>query len=287
MTRTRADRCPGVLRPWHADDGDLLRVRLPGGRLSAPQLGALADISEQHADGRLWMTSRANVQLRGIDSDIAPTVAAMLERGGLLPSRSHDLVRNILCSPLTGRSGGLADLTECLGALDRALCADAGLAALPGKFLFALDDGRGDLAATSADVAARMVSARSAEVVVGGFTAAREPLDGLPAAMLRWARTFLAVRGVGGEAAWHVRELDDPRGILGLGPPTPPRPAPQRGKDLVRQHDERWAQRLHIGQEGMPAERARAVASFGHPLIITIDRDMWVVDLPEPIQEER
>ena len=49
--RHHADRCPGVLRPWIADDGALVRLRLVGGALSAQALPDLAVIAGDHADG--------------------------------------------------------------------------------------------------------------------------------------------------------------------------------------------------------------------------------------------
>ena len=67
--RTRADMCPGALRPWQADDGLLVRIRLIGGRLPAPALKSLSEVSQDHADGRIYVTRRANLQLRGISGE--------------------------------------------------------------------------------------------------------------------------------------------------------------------------------------------------------------------------
>src|SRR5262249_31900538 len=78
-----------------------------------------------------------------------------LTRVGLLPSLSHDRVRNVLASPLAGLDGG-PDLTGIVRALDAALCARPRLAELSGRFLFAVDDGRGDVAGLGADVVARV-----------------------------------------------------------------------------------------------------------------------------------
>ena len=65
-TRHHADRCPGVLRPWIADDGALVRIRLVGGAISSQALSDLAVIAGDYADGHLYLTKRANIQLRGI-----------------------------------------------------------------------------------------------------------------------------------------------------------------------------------------------------------------------------
>src|SRR4051812_41689149 len=147
--RVRADACPGVFAPHDAADGPLARVRLPGGAVSAPQLRALADCAEACGDGDLHLTSRGNVQLRGVTR---PGLATRLTDAGLLPSPSHERVRNILASPLSGVRGGLADVRGLAASLDAVLCATPELAELPGRFLFAFDDGRGDVAAEGADV---------------------------------------------------------------------------------------------------------------------------------------
>ena len=44
MARSRPDRCPGIVHPWPADDGGLVRIRVPGGRVPLPALRALAAV---------------------------------------------------------------------------------------------------------------------------------------------------------------------------------------------------------------------------------------------------
>src|SRR5688500_16183994 len=113
--RHHADRCPGVLRPWIADDGALVRIRLVGGAISAQALSDLAVIAGDHADGHLYLTKRANIQLRGIkhvDGSVPEEFVEAVRAAGLLPSPSHELVRNIMVSPLRGRIGGHADLRQ-------------------------------------------------------------------------------------------------------------------------------------------------------------------------------
>ena len=60
-----------MLALHEAADGWLARVRVPGGRLPASALLALAAIAEELGNGLVDLTARANLQLRGLDG--APT----------------------------------------------------------------------------------------------------------------------------------------------------------------------------------------------------------------------
>ena len=227
-SRTRRDLCPGVLRPWPADDGALVRVRLVGGEISRSALRKLGRVAETHGDGNLHLTSRANLQLRGFpsaDGRLAPAALAALESTGLVPHPTHDLVRNVMVSPLTGLHGGRADLRPTARAFDDLLCSDQRLAELPGKFLVVLDDGRGDLVDHPLDLGAVAVDDQRAQLRAGqrrwGDVV---PIDEVPHRLIELAHAFLDTRGEGPSAAWHVDELDEP-GLdkLGLGGVRDPR----------------------------------------------------------------
>lgn len=152
-SRRRDDACPGALRLHTADDGSLARIRLPGGLLGAAQARALADAAQRLGDGELHLTSRGNVQLRGLDGDCGSELAGLLRACGLLPSERHERVRNIVAGPLAGLDGPRgAHVPGWTRELDALLCGSARAAALSGRFLFALDDGRGDVASLAADV---------------------------------------------------------------------------------------------------------------------------------------
>ncbi len=202
-----ADRCPGLLRPHHADDGALVRLRVPGGALTAEMFAALRSVSDEFGDGRIHLTSRANVQLRalptGPDGQLPGRIVDVLRTAGLLPSPRHERVRNIVCSPLSGIAGGRADVRGLAGALDRTLCADPGLAALPGRFLFGIDDGRGDVAGMGCDVLALAETPGRARIVAGDLAGPAVPLHAVPGALIALARGFAGAA----DGRWRVREL--------------------------------------------------------------------------------
>ncbi|MFI8304741.1 precorrin-3B synthase [Streptomyces sp. NPDC085927] len=210
VSRDRGDACPGSLRLHTADDGALARVRVPGGVLTLPQAEALADAADRLGDGELHLTSRGNVQVRGLRDDCGALLAGLLDAAGLLPSRGHERARNIVASPLSGLDGrGVRDVRPWLSALDASLCASEAAPALSGRFLFALDDGRGDVAGLGADVTVRAAGDGGALLAVGSADGAlRVSGDEAPRAALLAAETFLEVLRETGARVWRVDELN-------------------------------------------------------------------------------
>jgi hypothetical protein len=174
----------------------------------------LVGVAEEYGDAQVHLTGRANLQLRGMPLDggrLPAEVVAAVEATGLLPSRTHELVRNIMASPQSGLTGGRAKLGPVVEELDRLLCRDQRLAELPGRFLFVLDDGRGDLTDRSLDLGAVAISPAAAQLRVGSDGwGAIVPLTRVPTALVDLAHRFLDVRGEGATAAWHVDELGRP-----------------------------------------------------------------------------
>ncbi|WP_329056298.1 nitrite/sulfite reductase [Amycolatopsis sp. NBC_01488] len=272
--RVRADACPGVFAPHDAADGPLARVRLPGGAVSAAQLRALADCAEACGDGDLHLTSRGNVQLRGVTR---PGLAARLTDAGLLPSPSHERVRNVLASPSSGLRGGLADVRGLAAALDAVLCATPELASLPGRFLFAFDDGRGDVAGEGPDVCWRATGPSEGTLLLAGGDTGRRVAraDAVPV-LADVALEFARVRG----SAWRVAELDDP---AWRGTPAPRTPA-DAPAGLLQRDDGGLAAGVvpRFGQ--LTAQQARALAEFG-AAVVTPWKSLVLPDVPADVFE--
>lgn len=279
-TRHRFDRCPGVLRAWVAEDGALLRIRLVGGVLRRDQLAGLAELSADHGDGAVHVTARANVQVRGVPLPVPDRLVERVSLLGLLPSPAHDRVRNIMMSPLTGRSGGRADLRPVAGMLDDALCGDPLLAALPARFLFCLDD-RDDLCDRTGDLAAVAVAPDRARLWAGGRAGEVVGLAEVPGRLVELARRFLAVRGSGPTACWHVSEL--PGGGADLGafrPADPPPQAPPPPYGSLVQDDGRHTRHLAV-PDGMltPALLDHLLACAADQVVVTPWRGVLLPDL--------
>ncbi|WP_307827634.1 precorrin-3B synthase [Planomonospora sp. ID82291] len=205
--RSRPDGCPGALQTHAAADGGLARIRVPGGRLASARLRALARAAAECGTGVIELTSRANVQVRGLGEESG--FAARMAEAGLLPSPSHERVRNILASPLSGCDGrGLLDAGPLVADLDRELCARPELAALPGRFLFAVDDGRGDVAGLGADAGILPLGPdRAAVLVAGTDSGLRVAVSEAVPALLAVAGAFLAELADAPATAWRIGEL--------------------------------------------------------------------------------
>ncbi|MEU3748595.1 MULTISPECIES: cobalamin biosynthesis protein CobG [Streptomyces] len=213
--RDRGDACPGALRLHAADDGRLARLRLPAGRLTAHQVETLAVAAETLGDGRISLTSRGNAELRGLAEECGAELAALLTAAGLLPSPTHERVRNIVASPAAGLDGlGGPEVQLWARELDALLCAEPWAAALSGRFLFVLDDGRADVAGLGGDVTlvapapGAPAGPGAARLYVGG-RAWRVAGADAPRAALAAAGAFLDAARAAGNGAWRVRELPE------------------------------------------------------------------------------
>ena len=203
----RADRCPGVLRPHEAADGAMVRIRVPGGQTTGAALRDLSRLAVTYGNGLLQLTSRASIQVRGLPEAVPEPFEDGVTEAGFLPSATHERVRNIVASPLTGLAGGRADLRPLLIRLDRALMAEPRLAELPGRFLFVLDDGRNDVAGLGGDLGYRAPDAVRGELLVGDRRRVRRArLVEVADALVGLALRFLDRR----TEEWHVRQLDEP-----------------------------------------------------------------------------
>ena len=268
---------------------------------------ALAEVSETLGDGFIELTGRGNVQLRGI-TDV-DAVAQLLTAAELVPSTSHEKVRNIEVSSATGRVGGLSNVWPLATALDAALRAEPSLSSLSGRFLFGIDDGRTDIALRRPDVCAVLRLDREAlvvEVLVDGITAGTvhgvrlAPGDDLGAVADTVIAPLLATAGdmveiSAGTKAWRIRDLDDSarnellarartRLTGSLADPLDiVTPEPQVG--WFGQHDGRVMLGGVVELARIPARLAQFLAAIDAPIVITPNREILVGDLTEGVAE--
>lgn len=140
--------CPGALRPMQSGDGLVLRIRPRNGRLSLGQAQAISGLATRHGNGLIDLTSRANLQLRGLDGDgHLAALAALAENDLLDPSSQAEARRNVILSPFAPLGGAAWQMAA---ALSDWLTGDA--PSLPGKFGFAVDDAIPTLGDAPADI---------------------------------------------------------------------------------------------------------------------------------------
>lgn len=288
MSRTTADSCPGVLRLHEAADGPLARIRVPGGRLTPVQVQALAEAAHRLGDGNIELTSRGNVQLRRVRD--AGALADLLGDAGLLPSRTHERVRNIIASPLSGRIGPHPDIRPLVTALDTGLLDSPRLAGLPGRVLFTLDDGRGDASALHPDIGIHALGDDHFALLLAGRdsgvrVSTTEAVDTLLAA----AHVFLEI----GTGQWRLQEIDGGTERLttrlGRSPGTERLEfAEPAGPPIgwLPQNDGLVALGAGVRLGSLPARTAEFLAAIERPILLTPWRSLVITDLDEGPAEQ-
>lgn len=228
-SRLPKDRCPGLLRPFIADDGAIIRLRKPGGRIATTTLVALAETVTSYGSPGLHLTSRGNIEARALPVPLPDRLVETVVELGLLPSVSHERVRNIFANPLN------PELISLVSALDEAICADPGLVELPGRFWFGFTDST-ELGLTEPlDIVYQRLTSDSGRLIVRSRALPVSP-DRAVSSMLKVARAFLSSRPT--SQIWNIRDLPDDSAVFaGMNPietsPSDPLMPGQLGDDLV------------------------------------------------------
>lgn len=189
--------CPGALRPMRSGDGLIVRVRLTGGDLSPERGAALAEAARRYGNGLIDLTSRANLQMRGVrDETLQPLLDRLAELGLLDASAAAEQVRNVIASPLAGLDPSAPiDVQPLIRALELRLIGNDRFHSLPAKFGFLLEGGGVlSLDGIEADIALRAEDDAHFRLEAGGETLGRVRVEEALEAALGVAERFLALR---------------------------------------------------------------------------------------------
>lgn len=215
--------CPGAHRPMMSGDGLVVRVRPFRAELTSAQTLALCDLSQSYGNGVIDLTSRANLQLRGVAEADHPALLTALDALGLIDAdpaiEGH---RNILVPARRDASG----LTDRL--YDQILATLPQLPDLPEKMGFAIDTGPDAcLGDGSADFRFEL-DASGALLLRADSAAKARPVTEASAtsALLDLAQWFTETGGhAAGRMARHLATHALPQDWTVAEPRTPPAPS--------------------------------------------------------------
>ncbi len=81
----------------------MIRIKLPYGKVSSNQLRRIAEVSDEYSRGRLHITTRQDIQIHYVDLDRTPELWAELERDNVtLREACGNTVRNVTASETAG-----------------------------------------------------------------------------------------------------------------------------------------------------------------------------------------
>ena len=162
-----------------AQDSFMLRIRLPGGEITAQQLHGLADMAAEWGGGYAHITTRANFQIREIHPRYTIKVLTRLQELGLTSrGAGADNIRNITSTPTSGfDSIELIDVQPFAKALHHYILNHRDLYGLPRKFNIAFDSG-GSISAAADTNDIGFFACRVTEKSLSTFNPALSPPNG-------------------------------------------------------------------------------------------------------------
>ena len=127
----------GAVEPHELEDEFfMMRIRIPGGRMTSDQLRAIAWVSERFGRDVADVTDRQNVQLHWIRIEDVPRIWEAIEAAGLTTCEAcGDTPRNFLGCPLAGvDKDEILDATPVLLDTHRRYIGDPAFSNLPRKY---------------------------------------------------------------------------------------------------------------------------------------------------------
>ncbi len=133
----------GLFYASSVEDAFMCRLRVAGGVLSAYQLSGIAELAQRHGHPMMQLTTRGNIQLRGINAGATLDVLRGLSELGIVTrGAGGDGVRNIRANPTAGFDRReLLDVSSLAREAQYRVLADRSLQALPRKFTLGFDGG--------------------------------------------------------------------------------------------------------------------------------------------------
>ncbi|MEM6271510.1 MAG: nitrite/sulfite reductase [Bacteroidota bacterium] len=81
----------------------MIRIKLPYGKLTTAQLRRIAEVSDRYSNGKLHFTTRQDIQIHYVRLEDSPELWAILEKDDVtLREACGNTVRNVTASPLAG-----------------------------------------------------------------------------------------------------------------------------------------------------------------------------------------
>ncbi|HKV42083.1 MAG TPA: nitrite/sulfite reductase [Blastocatellia bacterium] len=113
----------------------MVRIRIPGGRLTSTQLSAIADVADLYGRGLADITVRQNIQLHWVTPGSLSDVVSRLIAVGLYTTETcGDTVRNIVNCPVSGvDESELYDTTELIRQVNDFFVGNSEFSDLPRK----------------------------------------------------------------------------------------------------------------------------------------------------------
>lgn len=175
----------------------MMRLRIPNGILTGQQMRVLGEIVQRYGDdGNADITTRQNLQLRGIRIEDIPDIFQRLKSVGMTSVQSGmDNVRNITGSPMAGLDADeLIDTRELVQKVQDMITnygqGNYQFTNLPRKFNIAIEGGRDNSVHAEINDIAFVPAYKEGElgfnVVVGGFFSAKRCEAAIP--MNVWVR---------------------------------------------------------------------------------------------------